>query len=66
MTKRMVIVSALLLAAALPVASHADLDWIEANNNIYWGNGVADWIYYNGLVYANDYNGGLDILEYNG
>jgi hypothetical protein len=28
------------------------LDWTEANNLIYWRNGVADKIYYNGLVYA--------------
>jgi hypothetical protein len=27
------------------------LDWTEANNLIYWGNGVADKIYYSGLVY---------------
>jgi hypothetical protein len=27
------------------------LDWTEANNLIYWRNGVADKIYYNGLVY---------------
>jgi hypothetical protein len=27
------------------------LDWTEANTLIYWGNGVADKIYYNGLVY---------------
>jgi hypothetical protein len=26
-------------------------EWIEANNLIYWGNGVADKIYYTGLVY---------------
>jgi len=27
------------------------LEWAEANNLIYWGNGVADKIYYNGLAY---------------
>lgn len=27
------------------------LDWAEANNLIYWRNGVADKIYYNGRVY---------------
>ncbi|MGI9592156.1 MAG: hypothetical protein ACR2P8_12360 [Myxococcota bacterium] len=27
------------------------LEWAEANNLIYWRNGVADKIYYNGLVY---------------
>jgi hypothetical protein len=27
------------------------LEWAEANNLIYWGNGVADKIYYNGLTY---------------
>jgi len=29
-------------------------EWIEANNLIYWGNGVADKIYYTGLVYDEE------------
>jgi hypothetical protein len=34
-----------------PQRRRTTLSWAEANNLIYWGNGVADKIYYNSLVY---------------
>jgi hypothetical protein len=36
---------------ASPNLLDTSLEWAEANNIIYWRNGVADKIYYNGLIY---------------
>jgi hypothetical protein len=36
---------------ASPTLLDTTLEWAEANNLIYWRNGVADKIYYNGLIY---------------
>ena len=37
--------------AGAPRRAHPTLEWSEANNRIYWSNGVYDRIYYNGLQF---------------
>jgi hypothetical protein len=39
---------------AEPSRRNTDPEWTEANNLIYWRNGVADKIYYSGLVYDTE------------